>query len=82
MLVETVVTDITTSLILKGKVTSLTLHEFTPGAEEQAGALQPAGMPKAEGKPGTDLKPANLKSATMDGCCCRAALKASVFSGL
>lgn len=57
MLVETEVTDITTSLILKGKVTS----EFTPGAEEQAGALQPAGMPKAEGKPGTDLKPANLR---------------------
>lgn len=83
MLVEIEVTDITTPLILKRKVTSLTLHVFAPRAEEQAGTLQPAGMPKAEGKPGADLKPAKLRSATMEGCCCcRAALKASVFSGL
>lgn len=79
MLVETEVTDIPPAQILKEKRISLTLHMFKPGAEEQPGTVQPAGMPKAAAG---DPKPANLKAATMDTCSCRAPVKISTFSGL
>lgn len=48
MFVETEVTDIPPALILKEKGISLPLHIFRPGAEEQTGAVQPAGMPKQQ----------------------------------
>lgn len=48
MFVETEVTDVPPALILKEKGISLTLHIFRPGAEEQTGAVQPAGMPKQQ----------------------------------
>lgn len=79
MLVETEVTDIPTALILEGKGISLTLLVFKPGAEEQTGAVQPAGMPRAAAR---DPKPANLKAATRDACSCRAPVNTSIFAGL
>lgn len=69
MLVDTEVTDIPPALISKGKgefhFSHLCVQTWT---EEQTGAVQPAGMLKAAGKPGKNLKPANLKTATLDGC--------------
>lgn len=61
---------------------ALTLQTFRPGAEEQTEQTEMVGMPKAAGKPAGDPKPANLNTARMDACCCRAPMTTSIFSGL